>query len=56
MMSSSNMEIVEVTERREVVTPETVGGEETFSVVSYNILADCWVLPDWSGKCRKLAA
>jgi len=39
--------IREVTEQRKVIVGAIGPQEESFSVVSYNILADCWVLPEW---------
>ena len=40
--------IRELTEKRKVVvTSSVVSADDSFSVVSYNILADCWVKDDW---------
>jgi len=46
-MSAVNDDIREVTEKRRVVSTNAVASGESFSVVSYNILADCWVKPEW---------
>ena len=41
------MDISEITKARKIATTHVADGGDGFSVVSYNILADCWVLPDW---------
>ena len=38
--------IAEITKQREVIKVSSVG-EDSFSVVSYNILADCHMEPEW---------
>ena len=38
--------ITELTKQREVIKVSSVG-EKSFSVVSYNILADCHMEPEW---------
>ena len=46
-MSAVHDDIRKVTEKREVVSINVAASDESFSVVSYNILADCWVKPEW---------
>ena len=47
--------ITDMTQHREVIlaSPPT---DNSFSVVTYNILADCHMEPDWYGKLRDFYA
>merc|ERR1712098_7344 len=45
-MSSLQADIATITRGRKIIATKA-GNEEDFSVVTYNILADCWVLPEW---------
>ena len=47
IMSSLQRDIAGITEARKIVAANAGDVGDSFSVVSYNILADCWVLPDW---------